>query len=209
MTTAPPRASLFAIVRALPDTGVDILVRTTRVTASAVHAAGTVTTTGLDVATRPAPVQSSLNILAMRLEPARARGAQVRREQATVLAALGRAVGDATLSVAMAVVQRVPINAILAQVDLNALLANVDLNGLLANVDLNGLLAKVDLGPIINSALEQIDIGAVVRESTSGVTVEMRDLGRVGAMNGDALVGRVIDRILRRHDPRLDAIAAP
>jgi hypothetical protein len=208
MTTEPGRASLFAIVRALPDTGLDIIVRTTRVTASALHVAGAATATGLDVATRPAPVQASLNVIAMRLEPSRARGADVRREQAVALAMFGRAVGDATRSLVMAVMQRLPINEILSQIDLNSLLANVDLNRLLTNVDLNGLLANIDLGPVINSALEQIDIGAVMRESTSGVTDEMRDLGRVGAMNGDALVARIIDRILRRHEPRLDVVAS-
>jgi hypothetical protein len=208
MTTAPPRASLFAIVRALPDTGVDILVRTTRVTASAVRVAGSATATTLDVATRPSPVQASLNVIAMRLEPSRARGAQVRREQGSALAAAGRTVGDATMALVTVVMQYLPLNAILAQVDLNALMANIDLNSLLANVDLNGLLANIDLGPVINSALEQIDIGAVMRESTSGVTVEMRDLGRVGAMNGDALVSRIVDRVLRRREPRQDAVLA-
>jgi len=102
------------------------------------------------------------------------------------------------------VVERLPINQVLASIDLNALLANVDLNRLLANVDLNALLAQVELGPVINDALKDLDFGSVIRESTAGVTTELRDVGRTGAMHGDLIVARVFDTVLRRRQRQVE-----
>jgi hypothetical protein len=196
--TTPPRAPLVAILRGLPDAGLDVLAHASRVAAAAVRTTTTVTVTTLDLASRPAPVQTTLRVVAERVAPAQARGAQARRAEVSRLESLGRAAGDALIAMGMRVVERLPIDQVLASINLNALLANVDLNALLANVDLNALLASVDLGPVINDALSELDFGSVIRESTAGVTTEMRDVGRVGAMQGDVIVARVFDKVLRR-----------
>jgi hypothetical protein len=196
--TTPPRAPLVAILRGLPDAGLDVLAQVGRVAAGAVRATTTVTAATLDLASRPAPVQASLRVVADRVAPAQARGANTRHTEVSRLGTLGRAAGDALIAMSMRVVERLPIDQVLASIDLNALLANVDLNALLSNVDLNGLLAQIDLGPIINDALKELDFGSVIRESTSGVTSEMRDVGRIGAMHGDLIVARAFDKVLRR-----------
>jgi hypothetical protein len=196
--TTPPRAPLVAILRGLPDAGLDVLAHATRVAAGVVRTTTTVTVTTLDLASRPAPVQTTLQVVAERFAPAQARGAQTRQTEVSRLGAFGRTAGDALIAMSMRVVERLPIDQVLASIDLNALLANVDLNALLANVDLNGLLAQIDLGPIINDALKDLDFGSLIRESTSGVTGEMRDVGRAGAMHGDLIVARVFDKVLRR-----------
>jgi hypothetical protein len=202
--TTPSRAPLVAILRGLPDAGIDVLARAGRVAAGVVHTTTTVTVTTLDLASRPAPVQASLRAVADRMAPVEARGAQVRHAEASRLERAGRAAGDAVIAMSMRVVERLPINQVLASIDLNALLANVDLNALLANVDLNRLLAQIDLGPVINDALKELDFGSVIRESTAGVTTEMRDVGRTGAMHGDLIVARVFDKVLRRRQREVE-----
>jgi hypothetical protein len=194
----PPRAPFVAILRGLPDVGLDVLGHASRVATAAVRTTTTVTATTLDFVSRPAPVQATLHVVAERVAPAQARGAQARHAEVSRLEAFGRAAGDAVIAMSMRVVERLPINQVLASIDLNALLTNVDLNALLANVDLNALLANVELGPIINDALKDLDFGSVIRESTSGVTTELRDVGRTGAMHGDLIVARVFDKVLRR-----------
>jgi hypothetical protein len=202
--TTPPRAPLVAILRGLPDVGLDVLTHASRVAAGAVRTTTTVAVTTLDLASRPAPVQATLHVVADRVAPAQARGAQTRRAEVSRLGAFGRTAGDALIAVGMRVVERLPIDQMLGSINLNALLANVDLNALLANVDLNALLASVDLGPVINDALKELDFGAVIRESTSGVTTEMRDVGRAGAMHGDLIVARVFDKVLRRRQREVE-----
>src|SRR3954451_7059967 len=168
--TTPPRAPLVTILRGLPDAGLDVLAHAGRVAGGVVHRTTTVTVTTLDLASRQAPVQASLRVIADRLAPIEARGAHARHAEVSRLERVGRAAGDALIAMGMRVVERLPINQVLASIDLNALLANVDLNRLLANVDLNALLAQVELGPVINDALKDLDFGSVIRESTAGVT---------------------------------------
>jgi hypothetical protein len=194
MTETPPRAPLAAIVGALPDVGLEVLTQTQRAAVRAAQTTGDVVRATADVVSRPAPVQASLHAVAVRVTPIQRRGAARRHAEAERLAHLVSAAIDAAIDLAMSLVGRVPLDKIIAQVDLNAVLAQVDLNA---------LLQSVDLGPVINNALADLDIGALMRESTTGVGAEMRDAGRATAMHGDEIVARIFDKVLRRRERNL------
>jgi len=195
MTETPPRAPLVAIVGALPDVGLEVFTQTQRTAVRAAQTTSDVVRATADVMSRPAPVQASLHAVAIRVKPIQQRGEARRHAEAERLAHLVSAAIDAAIDAAMSLVGRVPLDKIIAQVDLNAVLSQVDLNA---------LLQRVDLGPIINSALSELDIGALMRESTTGVGAEMRDAGRATAMHGDEIVARVFDKLLRRHERNLN-----
>ena len=85
-----------------------------------------------------------------------------------------------------------------AKVDIEAVLNRVDLNALLGKVDLDPLVQRLDVGALANEAMEGIDIGEVIRESTASIGSDTVDAVRDQAMRADGLVARVVDRALRR-----------
>lgn len=110
-----------------------------------------------------------------------------------------------------AVVERVPladivgaldIDALLEQVDLNELMAHIDVDAIVQRVDMPAILARVDMVGIVSEVLDEIDIGAIVRESTGSITGDAVDGARVTAMRIDTFVAKVTDRVLLRgaHD---------
>lgn len=108
-------------------------------------------------------------------------------------------------------IEQLPIDAVLARVDLDALLLRIDLDALLDRIDVGAIMDRVDVGkimsrvdiaPIANEVLDEVDIGAIVRESTGSITGDMVDGGRVTAMRVDDFVARVVDRVLFRRTPR-------
>lgn len=119
-----------------------------------------------------------------------------------------------------ALIEQLPIDAILARVDLDALMTRIDLDALLdridveaiiervdvdrivGRVDVGRILDRVDIGPIASGVLDEVDIGAIVRESTGSITGDVVDGGRVTAMRVDDFMARVVDRMLLRRTPR-------
>jgi hypothetical protein len=69
-------------------------------------------------------------------------------------------------------------------------------------VDLDAVMAQLDLAGIISAALENMDLGAVIRDSTSTVAGETARGVRTQAVGADEFVARVTDRVLRRRTPR-------
>jgi hypothetical protein len=104
------------------------------------------------------------------------------------------------------VIDEVDLDRLLDRVDLDRVLDRVDLNAILGRVDLDALVGRLDLSGITNEVLEEIDIQAIIRESTTGVGTEAVRAARSQAVRGDVLVARVVDRLLLRRAPRrLDA----
>ena len=97
-----------------------------------------------------------------------------------------------------AVVARVDANALVQRVDADALVRRVDANALVQRVDVAALLDRVDLTSIVAEVLDEVDIGAIVRESTGSITNDAVDGARVTAMRLDGFVGRIADRLLLR-----------
>jgi hypothetical protein len=99
-------------------------------------------------------------------------------------------------------IEQLPIDAIISEVDIDALLTRVDVDGIVSRVDLEALMNRIDIGPIAVRVLDEVDIGAIVRESTGSVTGDMLNGGRVSAMRLDAAIAKVSDKLLLRRRPR-------
>jgi len=127
-----------------------------------------------------------------------------------------RALADATAAVAAAVVpavvERIDVNALLAKVDVDALVSRIDVKRILDQVDVDELVGRVDMAALAREALEGIDIGDLIQESTAGIATDTMEAVRVQAMNADDLLARIVDRLLGRRGPRdlsLDRRRAP
>ena len=137
----------------------------------------------------------------------------------TLTGAGTRAVAEAAAAIAAAivpaVVERIDVNALIDEVDVEALVARVpvdeivariDLNRVLATVDVDELVGRVDIAAVAREALEGIDIGEIVQESTAGIATDTMEAVRVQAMTADDLLARIVDRLLGRHGPRHGAL---
>ena len=108
-----------------------------------------------------------------------------------------------------ALMTRIDVEAVVSRVDANALVQRVDVDGLMGRVDVAALLARVDLSGIVAEVLDEVDIGAIVRESTGSITGDAVDGARVTAMRIDTFVGRVADRVLLRGANDRSGLPAP
>jgi hypothetical protein len=125
-----------------------------------------------------------------------------------------------------AIVDRVDIERILARVDLNEVAGRLDVDAVAARLDVERVIGRLDLPAIAEGVIDQLDLTSVarrvineldlttiakqiidelelsevIRESTGTVTVDAVDALRVGGMQADRLVARVVDRILMRRN---------
>jgi hypothetical protein len=126
-----------------------------------------------------------------------------------------RAMADAAAAIAAAVVpavvERIDVNALLAKVDVDALVARIDVdrildsidpNRVLDRVDVDELIARVDVGALAREALEGVDIGDMIQESTASIATDTLEAVRVQAMRADDLLAQIVDRLLMRRRPR-------
>ena len=74
----------------------------------------------------------------------------------------------------------------------------LDMEQLIDHVPINKVVARVDLPEVI----DEIDLAGVIRESTTGLGAESLDGGRAGLMAMDLWSARLVDKILRRKEPR-------
>jgi hypothetical protein len=74
----------------------------------------------------------------------------------------------------------------------------LDMEQLIDHVPINKVVARVDLPGVI----DEIDLVGVIRESTTGLGAETLDASRAGLMALDLWSARLVDRILRRKEPR-------
>ena len=74
----------------------------------------------------------------------------------------------------------------------------LDMEQLIDHVPINKVVARVDLPGVI----DEIDLVGVIRESTTGLGAETLDASRAGLMAMDLWSARLVDRILRRKEPR-------
>jgi hypothetical protein len=74
----------------------------------------------------------------------------------------------------------------------------LDMEQLIDHVPINKVVARVDLPGVI----DEIDLAGVIRESTTGLGAETLDASRAGLMGMDLWSARLVDKILRRKEPR-------
>ena len=138
---------------------------------------------------------------------------------------LDRAVARVDLDAAVArvdvdaVVRRVAIDAILERVDIDAIVAGVDLDAIVdridldqiatrldvdavvARVDLDAVIDRLDLAAIVGEVLDEIDLPAIIRDSTGSMASETVRGVRMTGITADEAISRAVDRALfrRRH----------
>jgi hypothetical protein len=101
------------------------------------------------------------------------------------------------------IIDRVDVEKIIDRVDVEKIIDRVDINGIVGRVDVQAIMGKVDIAPMAQEIIAEVDIGAIVRQSTGSITGDAVEGGRVTAMRLDGFVDRVTDRILFRRKPRI------
>jgi hypothetical protein len=101
-----------------------------------------------------------------------------------------------------AIANRIDLDAIVRRIDLDAIVARIDLDGIVARVDIDAILARVDLPGLTEQVIDEVDLGEIIRESSSTMASETVDALRVQGMRVDGLVSRIVDRILQREGQR-------
>jgi hypothetical protein len=74
----------------------------------------------------------------------------------------------------------------------------LDMEQLIDHVPINQVVARIDLPAVI----DEIDLSGIVREGTKGLGGETLDSARTGLMAMDQWSARLVDRVLRRKEPR-------
>ncbi len=132
-------------------------------------------------------------------------------EQRRAQEAAARAVGALIAALVAAVLDEVDLDQIVARVDLdrivdrinlNQIAARIDLDAIVARVDIDAILARVDLAALTEQVIDEVDLGEIIRESSSTMASETVDALRVQGMRVDGLVSRIVDRILLREGQR-------
>jgi hypothetical protein len=100
------------------------------------------------------------------------------------------------------VVARVDLDRIVERLDLDQIAARIDLDAAVARVDVDAVVARVDLPALTDQVMNEVDLGEIVRESSSTMASETVDALRVQGMRADGLVNRIVDRILLRQGQR-------
>jgi hypothetical protein len=129
-------------------------------------------------------------------------GDHVERAARSLTSISTRAMSDAAAAIAAAVVpaivERIDVNALLAKVDVDALVSRIDVNRILDTVDVDELVGRVDMAALAREALEGIDLGEIIQDSTASIATDTLEAVRIQAMRADALLARIVDLPLRR-----------
>ena len=100
------------------------------------------------------------------------------------------------------------IDQVMGQMDLPALVENV-----MSELDLGPIVQQVltnlDLSSIVNEVLGDMEMSSVVMQATGGMTTEVLGEVRNRSADGDALVERIVAKVLRRRLAELPPPSSP
>jgi hypothetical protein len=97
---------------------------------------------------------------------------------------------------------RINLDRVVERIDVDAIAARIDLDAVVAQVDVDAIVARLDLPGLAEQVIDEIDLGEIIRESSSTMASETVDALRVQGMRADGLVSRIVDRILLRDGQR-------
>jgi hypothetical protein len=150
-------------------------------------------------------------------EQRRAQGAAVQAARALIAALAAAVLDEIDLDEVVArvdldrIVDRVDLNQIAARIDLDAIVqridvdaiaARIDVDAIAGRIDLDAIVARVDLPGLTEQVIDEVDLGEIIRESSSTMATETVDALRVQGMRVDGLVSRIVDRMLLRQGQR-------
>lgn len=101
-----------------------------------------------------------------------------------------------------AIVERVDLDAVAARIDIDAIARRIDLDAVVGRVDLDAIVARIDVPGLTEQVIDEVDLGEIIRESSSTMASETVDALRVQGMRVDGLVSRIVDRMLLRDGQR-------
>ena len=101
-----------------------------------------------------------------------------------------------------AIVERVDVDAVAARIDVDAIARRIDVDAVVGRVDLDAVVARIDVPGLTEQVIDEVDLGEIIRESSSTMASETVDALRVQGMRVDGLVSRIVDRILLRDGQR-------
>ena len=84
------------------------------------------------------------------------------------------------------------------------------LDEVMSAVDIDRIIERVDVVTLVEGVLAEIDLPAIVRESTGSLTSDAVQTARMTGISADEAISRGLDRFLRRlHEPQAPADGAP
>lgn len=102
-----------------------------------------------------------------------------------------------------AIVAGVDLDAIVDRIDLDEIAGRLDVDAVVARADLDAVIGRLDLARIAEEVIDEIDLPAIIRDSTGSMASETVRGVRMTGISADEAVSRVVDRALfrrRRHD---------
>jgi hypothetical protein len=91
------------------------------------------------------------------------------------------------------------VEMVVSRLDLTSLvIRHVDIDGVVSAVDLDAAVAQVDLVPVVEKVLAEIDLPAIIRDSTGSITSETVRGARMTGITVDEAISQAIQRRLFR-----------
>jgi hypothetical protein len=107
------------------------------------------------------------------------------------------------------IVARIDINEIAERIDLNAVAAELNVDDIVSRVDLDAIIRRIDIAGIAEDVIEEVDLPAIIRESSGAMASETVQELRIQGMHADTFVAKIVDKVLRRRARDLDAPGEP
>jgi hypothetical protein len=127
------------------------------------------------------------------------RGLDEQRRNQLAAAAFARAVLGGVVAV---VLEEVDLDQIVDRLDMDRIVERLDMDAIVARVDVDAILDRVDLAAVTERVMDEVDVGEIIRESSSTMASETADALRVQGMQADQVLSRLVDRVLRRKGER-------
>ncbi|HET9647080.1 MAG TPA: hypothetical protein VFP34_02475 [Microlunatus sp.] len=106
------------------------------------------------------------------------------------------------------VLDRVDLDAIARRVDVDAVVNRVDIDAIAARLDLQAIIERLDLPALAQQVIDEIDLPAIIRESSGSVASEAVRGVRMHSIEADEAVSKALDRVLRHRHGATPAASA-
>jgi hypothetical protein len=97
---------------------------------------------------------------------------------------------------------------VVAETDVDAVVGQVDLDAVVDRIDIDAVVARLDIPTLVERVLDDIDLGRIVRESSTGMAAETVGAVRSRSAGADRAINGFVDRVVLRRPPR-DGAAPP
>lgn len=212
--TGEPRAAGWtedgAIIRLaavrLGEAALGLAAVTTRKTLDVASAAAMPVEATLTVAVRVGTSVTRRSRLAKRVDRLARIGRIEQRRNEREAALLLRSAWHRTID---RVVAETDVDGVLGKIDLDAVVARVDLDAVVSRVDVAAVVDRLDVPVLVERVLDDIDLGRIVRESSTGMATETVGAVRVRSAGADRAINGFVDRVILRRAPRNETTPAP